>query len=81
MPLPTLAHDKANHFIMGMLAYAVLLPWCPLAGLAAAVVAGAAKELYDWRSQTGTPEWMDFVATAAGGLFGFIITVVSANLY
>ena len=42
----------------------------PIAGLVAVVLAGVAKEWYDIVSGRGTPELLDFVATAAGGLVG-----------
>ena len=61
--------DKILHLAAGAIASAVVFwisgnPWL---GLAAAVVAGVAKEYWDSRGH-GTVDVWDFVATTAGGL-------------
>lgn len=71
--LAKLPHDKALHLIGGVLLFAVgnlFLGW--QLGLGLAVFVGLAKELWDWYSKKGTPDLMDFVATAAGGVLGFV---------
>lgn len=61
-------NDKLAHFLVGAGISAIVgVILGPLFGLAAAVVAGAAKELWD-RAGHGTPDIWDFVATAAGGM-------------
>lgn len=63
-----MALDKQAHFWAGAaIAASVALYLDPLAGLAAGVLAGAAKELRD-RAGHGTSDIKDFFATAAGAL-------------
>lgn len=72
---PMLAHDKANHFVYGSLAAAVgVLLLSPLgvdprlSTLGSAALVGLAKEVYDWATGKGTPDGLDALWTAAGGL-------------
>jgi hypothetical protein len=67
--------DKKLHILAGLaLALSAGLLFCPLVGLAVAVIIGAAKEIiWDWLLKKGTPELLDFVATVAGGTFGAVI--------
>lgn len=56
--------DKIKHFVGGAIIGFVL-------GLPAAVAIGAAKEIvYDKLMKKGTPELLDFFATAIGGAAG-----------
>ena len=67
--------DKAMHFCAG-LALSILagLLYTPFWGLATAAVVGALKEIiWDWLLKKGTPEFLDFVATVAGGALGAVI--------
>ena len=67
--------DKQKHLLAG-LALSILagLLLCPLIGLAAAAVVGALKEIvWDWLRKKGTPELMDFIATVAGGVIGYVL--------
>ena len=67
--------DKKLHILAG-LALSILagLSFCPLIGLATAAVVGALKEIiWDWLLKKGTPEFLDFVATVAGGVLGAVI--------
>jgi hypothetical protein len=67
--------DKANHFIYGLgLFIALTIARDPLFALALVVVVGIVKEVYDKVTATGTPDFWDAVATAAGGLAGYICT-------
>jgi len=60
--------DKQAHFWAGAaIAASVTLYAGPLFGLAACVLAGAAKEVYDATGR-GTPDVWDFVATVAGSV-------------
>lgn len=44
-----------------------------LVGFFTGCLAGAAKEVvWDWWLKKGTPEFLDFLATCAGALFGFV---------
>ena len=70
-----MAYDKKLHLLAG-LALSILagLLFCPLIGLVAAAVVGALKEIiWDWLLKKGTPEFMDFVATVAGGAIGYTL--------
>lgn len=76
--LPQLPKDKANHVIYGIvifLVFSVLLN--PIGGLGAAIFLGALKETYDLVTGKGYAHSLDFVATAAGGLLGFLCTRLS----
>ncbi len=67
--------DKANHFIYGLgLFIALTIAATPSFALALVVVVGVVKEVYDKVTATGTPDFWDAVATAAGGLAGYICT-------
>ena len=74
--LDKLPHDKALHLIGGVVLFAagnLLLGW--QAGLGLAVMVGLLKEIWDWYSKKGTPDGLDFVATAAGGVLGLLCAV------
>ena len=67
--------DKTLHLLAGLaLSLVAGLLFCPLIGLATAAVVGALKEIiWDWLLKKGTPEFLDFVATVAGGAIGYIL--------
>ncbi len=67
--------DKKLHLLAGLaLAIIAGFLFCPLIGLATAVVVGALKEIvWDWLLKKGTPEFLDFVATVVGGVLGTVI--------
>jgi hypothetical protein len=67
--------DKSLHLLVGLaLSLLAGLLFCPIVGLAAAAVIGALKEIiWDWLLKKGTPEFLDFVATVAGGSLGAMI--------
>ena len=70
-----ISKDKQKHLLAG-LALSILagLLFCPLIGLATVAVVGALKEIiWDWLLKKGTPEFLDFVATVAGGVLGAVI--------
>lgn len=70
-----ISKDKQKHLLAG-LALSILagLFVYPLIGLATAAVVGALKEIiWDWLLKKGTPEFLDFVATVAGGVLGAVI--------
>lgn len=74
--LNSIPADKVFHFAGGAILFAVLLPFTgPVYALAAVVVIGFAKELYDaLNKESHTPDLWDALATAAGGLLGFYCT-------
>lgn len=73
--MPQLPQDKANHFIYGLVIFFVVgFATDAVTGMAAAALLGAAKEVYDRVSKKGCPEAMDFFATAAGGVAGYLCT-------
>lgn len=62
--------DKWLHFGAGLLVAAFIvisIGWPGWAGLIAAVLVGAAKEVFDWLT-TKKVEWLDGVAAALGGV-------------
>ena len=67
--------DKQKHLLTGLaLAIIAGLLFCPLVGLVTAAVVGALKEIiWDWLLKKGTPEPLDFVATVAGGVIGYLL--------
>jgi len=70
-----IAKDKQLHFIAGLaIALVAGSLVAPLAGLIAAVIVGAAKEIRDMMGY-GTPEWLDFLYTVAGGLLGYSLSL------
>jgi hypothetical protein len=61
--------DKLYHFIAGVIIYIffnfVLNNWLSMIPV---IVIGGAKEVYDYYSKKGTPDWWDFIWTVIGGL-------------
>lgn len=79
--------DKVLHYFVGMFIGVVggfgaivahqpmwsVLMW----SLLLAAFSGAIKEVYDYLSKKGTPEFMDFLATTAGGASaGFFLLII-----
>jgi hypothetical protein len=68
-----LPHDKALHFIVGVLIYAAAHFISPAVGMIAVTVAAVGKEVYDYMNRDRhTPDAWDAVATIAGGVIGFV---------
>ncbi|HZK23914.1 MAG TPA: hypothetical protein VFC74_00830 [Oscillospiraceae bacterium] len=67
--------DKQKHLLAGLaLSTLAGLLFCPLVGLVTAAAVGALKEIiWDWLLKKGTPEFLDFVATVAGGVIGCVL--------
>lgn len=70
-----ISHDKALHIIAGVIAFAVGNFLGLDYAIAAVVLAAVTKEIADWWTGKGTPEWMDIVYTIAGGALGFLCTI------
>jgi hypothetical protein len=62
-------HDKAIHFIMGVLIYAMFTYWFGWKAIFFVMAAGAAKELYDVFHLKIDADVFDFLATVLGGCF------------
>jgi len=68
--------DKALHISSGYI-LATIFPIAPAYGLAIALIAGKAKEMYDVKHQDKhTYDKWDMFATWLGGLVGFIVLVI-----
>ena len=77
MKLPLLPADKGTHLAYGLgLFIALAFARSPEFAVVMVAVVGIVKEIYDKVSGTGTPEVLDAVATACGGLAGFVCTKV-----
>jgi hypothetical protein len=57
--------DKLIHLLGGYF-IASLFPGD--VGLLVAILTGIGKEVYDYKTKTGTPEWRDAACTIAGGV-------------
>ncbi len=70
-----LQKDKVMHFCAGLaLSLLAGLFVSPMFGLLIAAAVGALKEIiWDWLLKKGTPELLDFVATVAGGVIGYLL--------
>ena len=77
MKLPLIPQDKANHFIYGnILCFFFSLFFIPLVTITFIVIIALGKELYDYKTKTGTPEIKDIVWTIMGALPLFIKQVI-----
>lgn len=69
-------HDKALHFIAGVLVFAVGHFVSVLIGLGLVMLAAIGKEVYDYANRDKhTPDIWDAVYTLAGGAVGFVCWV------
>ena len=78
MTLPLPPQDKLLHFIGGAgIAILFGILGYPLVGLGVAAIVGVGKEVYDYfYPKTHTADVWDFVATALGGLVGYLARVM-----
>jgi hypothetical protein len=67
--------DKLKHLLAGIgIGLVFGVQFSPLIGLIAAAIVGALKEIiWDWLLKKGTPEFMDFLATALGGAIAYMV--------
>ena len=67
--------DKLKHLLTGIgIGLIFGVQFSPLIGLIAAAIVGALKEIiWDWLLRKGTPEFMDFLATALGGAIAYMV--------
>jgi hypothetical protein len=67
--------DKLKHLLAGIgISLVFGVQFSPLIGLIAAAIVGALKEIiWDWLLKKGTPEFLDFLATAFGGAIAYMV--------
>lgn len=71
----TIPHDKALHFIAGVLLFMVGNFIAMEVGLALGFAYAIGKEVWDKVSGKGHPEFMDFVYTVAGTVAGLLCAI------
>ena len=74
-----IAIDKQAHFWWGWAIAATLYPVAGALAVVPAVVLGALKEYWDSKGH-GTPDKLDFTATALGGVAGVAVCAVLQHL-
>lgn len=75
MRLPLIPQDKANHAIYGAAIFFVLqFAFVPVFALLGVASIAAAKEIYDFVTDSGTAEITDFLATIAGTIPLFLLS-------
>lgn len=67
--------DKLKHLLAGIgISLVFGVQFSPLIGLLIAAIVGALKEIiWDWLLGKGTPEFLDFLATALGGATAYMV--------
>lgn len=81
--LSRVPYDKWLHFIGGLLVACLLVITFGLpgwAGLVGAVVAGIAKETFDWCTTREVDGW-DFVATCCGGVVVLVFWLLHVAIF
>lgn len=69
--------DKQLHFICGFIIAAVLTPFIGFYAVVVVAIIALAKEIYDYmHKDIHTPDVWDLVATALGGLVGFVVVAL-----
>lgn len=61
-------HDKLLHYVAGTLIYGLCSLFIGLYAIGIVFIVAVCKEVYDYVSKKGTPEYMDIIATVLGGL-------------
>ena len=77
MKLPMLPHDKANHFIYGLIIFGIFkIIFTPLIGIVVCSIFGISKEIYDYFNRDRhTPDFYDALITIIGGVIGLLILI------
>ena len=70
-----MAQDKKLHLLAGLGIAIIFGLQYPLIGLGAGIIAGVAKEVYDYLDYGG-PDMKDFFMTAVGSILGALICEV-----
>lgn len=66
------ASDKWLHLAAGYAIATYIGVFCPIAGLATAIIIGVLKEINDRLTKKGTPELWDFLFTVLGAVVAFL---------
>jgi len=74
--IPTIPHDKALHFIAGILLFAVGNVFSVSVGLALAFIYAIGKEVWD-SFGNGTVDLYDALWTIGGGIVGYFIAATA----
>jgi hypothetical protein len=77
--LSTIPSDKVMHFAVGVVLFAVLLPFVgSITSMAVVATAAVGKEIYDYLNKDNhTPDVWDALATIAGGGVGLLCVVLA----
>jgi len=67
--------DKLYHFFAGILIYIFFDLFFDIWNIIPVIIIGGAKEIYDWYSGKGTPDWWDFIWTIIGGIVALLILI------
>lgn len=65
-------HDKLLHYVVGTVVYSLCSLFIGMYAIVIVLVIAIGKEVYDYVSKKGTPEYMDAVATVLGGVIGLL---------
>jgi hypothetical protein len=71
--------DKRLHFIAGVLIASVSLAGGWLCSVIALFSIALAKEIYDFFSKKGTPDFFDFLWTLIGGFFPILVYILKGT--
>ena len=72
--LPLIPHDKANHYIYGLLIFALcyIVVGALISSIISIAIAGS-KEIYDYRNPNHTASWADIIWTLLGSATAAIL--------
>jgi Co/Zn/Cd efflux system component len=69
--------DKQMHFIGGLVIAAILTPFIGAYSIVVVAIVALLKEVYDFlHPESHTADFMDWVATALGGVVGFVVVAL-----
>ena len=69
--------DKQMHFIGGLVIAALLTPFIGAYSIVVVAIIALLKEVYDFlHPESHTADFMDWVATALGGVVGFVVVAL-----
>jgi putative lipoprotein len=70
-------YDKIQHFAVGFCLSIAGVFFFPL--IITGFIFGIGKELYDYVSGRGVPDWQDLIATFCGAVFASITVIIILN--
>jgi len=69
--------DKANHFIVGTVAYVLFsIIFSPIIAIILVTLIGLGKEVYDHKSKTGNADPIDLLFTVLGAIPPMILDLI-----